>query len=159
MGVEPYKCDNSKLLAECNSLHLEIIQQRDAFQQKIFELNQRLRSVQHENHDLQDRVKRLTEKIDDLEDPKNKKNRNDLLNQKRKPFISTVRGGQFLAPTLKPLGSDNPSADKCACQKSKDDAIDRLRAEQDLNRVKSHLELIELYKSQVRKEKNMKKNE
>lgn len=159
MGVEPYKCDNSKLLAEVNSLHSDIIRQRDTFQHKIFDLNKRIRTLEQENRKLSDQCAHFKNQIDELEsqfeDPKQRKFRNDLLNQKRKPFVSTVRSGDFLPSTLNSIENmerENASSKsaKCPCQNAeKNDIFKRLYAEQELNRVKSHLELIDLYKAQV----------
>lgn len=159
MGVEPYKCDNSKLLTEVNSLHSDIIRQRDTFQHKIFDLNKRIRTFDQENRQLSDRCAQFKNQIDELEsrfeDPKHRKFRHDLLNQKRKPFVSTVRSGDFLPSTLKSIENmetDHTSgkSTKCSCQNTeKNDIFKRLYAEQELNRVKSHLELIDLYKAQV----------
>lgn len=147
MGVEPYKCDNSKLLAECNSLHLDMIRQHDMHQQKVFELNKKIRNLEYENRVLQRHCDELNAKLDEL-DPKQRKHRNDLLNEKRKPFISTVRSGEFLPSTLKSI--ENMSAkSKCQCQSEKNDLFTRLYAEQEANKVKTHFELMEVYKSQV----------
>lgn len=149
LGVEPYKCDNSKLLAECNSLHQDIIRQRDIYTQKIFELNKRLRGVEYENRELKHQCAELNAKIDEL-DPKQRKSRNDLLNQKRKPFISTVRSGELFPSTLKSIENmESGKSSKCSCHSEKDEMIARLYAEQEANKVKTHLELVELYKSQV----------
>lgn len=141
---------------------MELIRQRDSFQQKIFELNKRLRTVQHENHELDEQCKKLTSTVDDLEhqlgDPKLKKHQHDLLNQKRKPFISTVRSGEFLPSTLKSIENvdSSSSTSKCTCQATKNDYIARLNAEHEMNRVKTNLELIDLYKAQVSKENDTK---
>lgn len=149
LGVEPYKCDNSKLLAECNELHQDIIRQRDIYQQKIFELNKSIRNVEYENQELKQRCVELNAKIDEL-DPKQRKNRNDLLNQKRKPFVSTVRSGEFFPSTLKSIENmESGKTSKCSCHSEKNDLIARLYAEQEVNKVKTQMELIELYKSQV----------
>ncbi|XP_031640982.1 centrosomal protein of 135 kDa [Contarinia nasturtii] len=147
LGVEPYKCDNSKLLAECNSLHLDMIRQRDIYQTKIFELNKSIRNLEYVNRELNQQCAELNAKIDVL-DPKQRKSRNDLLNQKRKPFISTVRSGEFLPSTLKSIENMDGKS-KCTCQSEKDDMYARLYAEQEANKVKTHLELMELYKSQL----------
>lgn len=159
LGVEPYKCDNSKLLAEVNSLHSDIIRQRDTYQHKIFDLNKCIRTLELENRQLSDRCAHFKNHIDELEskfeDPTQRKSRNDLLNQKRKPFVSTVRSGDFLPSTLKSIENMETAirsgkSTKCFCQNAeKNDIFKRLYAEQEVNRAKSHLELIDLYKAQV----------
>uniref|UniRef100_T1H048 Uncharacterized protein n=1 Tax=Megaselia scalaris TaxID=36166 RepID=T1H048_MEGSC len=35
LGVEPYKCDNSRLLADCNKLHLELLHQKESYENEI----------------------------------------------------------------------------------------------------------------------------
>lgn len=146
-------------MAEVNSLHSDIIRQRDTFQHKIFQLNKCIRKLEQENRQLSDRCAHFKSQIDKLEcqfeDPKQRKSRNDLLNQKRKPFVSTVRSGDFLPSTLKSIENmETPNASgkstKCVCQNAENnDIFKRLYAEQEMNRVKSHLELIDLYKAQV----------
>lgn len=152
LGVEPYKCDNSKLLAECNNLHLDIIRQRDIYQKKIFELNKSIRNLESDNRELKHHCDELNAKLDIL-DPKQRKSRNDILNQKRKPFVSTVRSGEFLPLTLKSIENMDGKS-KCTCHSEKNDLISRLYAEQEANKVKTQLELMELYKSQVSCSKN-----
>lgn len=147
MGVEPYKCDNSKLLAECNSLHLDMIRQHDTHRHKVFELDKKVRNLEYENRELRRHCDELNVKIGGL-DPKQRKHRNDFLNEKRKPFISTVRSGEFLPSTLKSIENMDTQS-KCTCQTEKNDLLARLYAEQEANKVKTHLELMELYKSQV----------
>lgn len=122
-----------------------MIRQRDNFQQTIFELNRMIRKKDHENRELQLQCDELNAKITIL-DPKHRKSRNDLLNQKRKPFVSTVRSGEFLPSTLKSIENMDTKY-KCNCYSN--DLIAQFYAEQEANKVKTHLELVELYKSQV----------
>lgn len=35
LNVEPYKCDNSRLLSDCNHLHLELLNQRENYEREI----------------------------------------------------------------------------------------------------------------------------
>lgn len=117
-------------------------------------MNKRIRILEQENRQLENHCSSLSSKLDEyeIEDPKQRKFRNDLLNQKRKPFVSTVRSGEFLPSTLKSIENMDSAANKtkCNCQSSeKTDIFKRLYAEQEANKVKSHLELIDLYKSQV----------
>lgn len=126
-----------------------MIRQKDTFQQKMCHLNKHIRDIELENHELTDKVTELERKIDD---PKQRKHRNDLINQKRKPFISTVRSGEFTTGMLKSIDNmENigKNGAKCSCHAEKSEILSRLLAEQQANKVKSQLELIELYKSQV----------
>lgn len=126
-----------------------MIRQKDAFQQKIFQLSKLHRDADLRNRELADKVAELEHR---LEDPKQIKQRNDLINQKRKPFVSTVRSGEFTASTLKSMENmENVgrNAAKCRCHDQKNEILSRLYAEQQANKVTSQMELIELYKSQV----------
>lgn len=115
------------------------------YQEKIFQINKTLRNVEHENRELRQQCTEFEAKINEL-DPRQRKSRNDVLNQKRKPFVSTVRSGEFLPTTLKSI--ENMERLKCTCSE-KSDEFARLYAEQEANKVKTQLELIDLYKSQV----------
>lgn len=33
--MEPYKCDNSRLLAECNQLHLQFLKDREDYEERL----------------------------------------------------------------------------------------------------------------------------
>lgn len=128
---------------------MDIIRQRDMYTQKIFDLNKSIRNLEFENRQLNQHCVELETKLAEF-DPKQRKHRNELLNlnQKRKPFVSTVRSGEFLPSTLKSIENmdNNP---KCRCNPEKNDMLARLYAEQEANKVKTQLELMELYKSQV----------
>ncbi|XP_055902694.1 centrosomal protein of 135 kDa [Eupeodes corollae] len=100
LDVEPYKCDNSRLLAECNQLHLELIKQKEDSEEKICDLNQRIRNLEcdknyldeHCQH-LQAQIKAFILKSIDSNSVKNNKNG---VNMNKKPFVSTVRSGEFI---------------------------------------------------------------
>lgn len=101
---------------------------------------------------LEEQCAELNFKLNDLEqhvnDPKYKKNRNDQLNLNRKPFISTVRSGEFLPSTLK-LSDGDSHCSKCSHLNTLKFMTTQLDNEKEVNRVKSQLELVELYKKQV----------
>lgn len=75
LGVEPYKCDNSRLLAECNELHLELVKQRDKFVLANTELKCRVRNLQTDKKQLEERCLQAEAKIRQLQcgDSKSKK--------------------------------------------------------------------------------------
>ncbi|XP_053669259.1 centrosomal protein of 135 kDa [Anopheles marshallii] len=100
LGVEPYKCDNSRLLAECNDLHLELIKQQDKHILANTELRSRVRSLQAEKKQLEEKCLQAECKIRDLQTGASEsvKSRKDSTNKQRKPFISTVRAGTFYQP-------------------------------------------------------------
>ncbi|XP_058457113.1 putative leucine-rich repeat-containing protein DDB_G0290503 [Malaya genurostris] len=146
LGVEPYKCDNSRLLAECNGLHLELVKQRDKFVLANTELKCRLRNLQTDKKQLQERCLQIETKIRELQssDCKLKK---DGVNMQRKPFISTVRPGYYQTP--KCCDSQQPKT-RCECpcnQPRKTDImneIERLQVE-----TKNQTEVIDAYKKQI----------
>lgn len=119
------------------------------YTQQIFDLNKTIRNLEFENRHLNQQCVELETKLAEF-DPKQRKHRNELLNlkQKRKPFVSTVRSGEFLPSTLKSI-ENMDSNTKCRCNPENNDMLARLYAEQEANKVKTQLELIELYKSQV----------
>ncbi|XP_050097356.1 centrosomal protein of 135 kDa [Anopheles aquasalis] len=101
LGVEPYKCDNSRLLAECNELHLELIKQQDKHILANTELRSRVRSLQAEKKVLEEKCLQAEGRVRELQanggatgsSSDCAKSRKDSVNKQRKPFISTVRGG------------------------------------------------------------------
>lgn len=119
------------------------------YTQKFFELNKSIRNLEFDNRQLNQHCVELETKLAEF-DPKQRKHRNELLNlnQKRKPFVSTVRSGEFLPSTLKSIENMDGKT-KCHCNPEKNDMLARLYAEQEANKVKTQLELMELYKSQV----------
>lgn len=146
LGVEPYKCDNSRLLAECNELHLELVKQRDKFVLANTELKCRVRNLQTDKKQLEERCLQAEAKIRQLQcgDSKSKK---DGANMQRKPFVSTVRPGQYQPSTC--CGVEKRES-KCCCpcnQARKTEIlheIERLQVE-----TKNQEEVIEAYKKQI----------
>lgn len=65
--MEPYKCDNSKLLAENSSLHLENIKQRDRLDFKNLDLIKKIRSLEQDKTYLEEHNSELGLKIRELE--------------------------------------------------------------------------------------------
>ncbi|KAI8123380.1 Centrosomal protein of 135 kDa [Lucilia cuprina] len=98
LGVEPYKCDNSRLLQECNQLHTQIIKQQEEYEEKIQELNIKIRDLQTDKLHLQQQCEQLQQQL-------------KLIQTKTKPFITTVRSGHEL-PALQPLQEHNSNL-KC----------------------------------------------
>lgn len=140
-------------MAECNNLHLEIIKQRDVFNEKIHSLNKTIRNLKLDNQYLEEQCAEQNKRIIDLEsqsgDPKFKKNRNDQTNQKRKPFLSIVPSGVFLPPAHKASDTKNDLTSCCCSCHSMQNDYATLNLERERNNVKTQLELVELYKSQV----------
>lgn len=153
LGIEPYKCDNSKLLAECNALHLEIIKERDKHQKQIFGLNETIRKLRLDKLHLKEECKELNERVVELEnqlcDPRHHKNQTNQALKNRKPFISTVRSGDYFSKQG-PLSGANTDDKSAPSSPSKSSQLRRFVAiELEQNNVQSQAELIELYKSQI----------
>lgn len=158
LGVEPYKCDNSKLLAECNGLHLEMMKQRDAFETQINDLKKTIRDLELDKKYLDEQCAELRNSVAELEqmvdDPRYKKNRTNKAVQKRKPFISTVRSGDFPAPPPLPTKGDDGNSHFGKCSHSVRKECQCLAAEYEHNNVQNQLELVALYKQQLERRNN-----
>ncbi|XP_038107833.1 centrosomal protein of 135 kDa isoform X2 [Culex quinquefasciatus] len=147
LGVEPYKCDNSRLLSEVNGLHLELVKQRDKFVLANTELKCRVRVLQTDKKQLDERCLQAEAKIRELLHSADSKSRKNGVNMQRKPFVSTVRAGYYQPPKC----CDAQAQDsKCHCpcnQPRKTDVlheIERLQAE-----TKNQEEVIDAYKKQI----------
>ncbi|XP_037909139.1 centrosomal protein of 135 kDa isoform X2 [Hermetia illucens] len=104
LGVEPYKCDNSRLLSECNSLHLELVKQKDEFEEKICDYRQKIRNLEADKLHLEEHCAQLEKNVRDLLvklSGGSKSNKNDV-NMSRKPFISTVKSGGYVPNPAEP---------------------------------------------------------
>lgn len=158
LGVEPYKCDNSKLLAECNGLHLAMIKQCDTFEAQINDLKKTIRDLQLDKQYLDEQCVELRNTVAELEqmidDPRYKKNRTNRAVQKRKPFISTVRSGDFPALPPLPVKGDDQNSHSAKCSHSTQKECQCLAAEYNHNNVQTQLELIALYKQQLERRNN-----
>lgn len=100
LGVEAYKCDNSKLLAEVTALNKQIIHLKDQFENKKCDVSKRIRNLEMDKRYLEDHLQQMGDRYEELEgkyqdlfDPKRKLT--------RKPFVSTVKSGCFIPPSLR----------------------------------------------------------
>ncbi len=95
LGIEPYKCDNSRLLSENNALHLELIEQRGQFDKKILNLKNAIRNLEVDKNYLDDHCFELVSKISEMEHrgKGGGKGHDDGKVKHKKPFISAVPGG------------------------------------------------------------------
>ncbi|KFB46792.1 AGAP010985-PA-like protein [Anopheles sinensis] len=153
LGVEPYKCDNSRLLAECNELHLELIRQQDKHILANTELRSRLRSLQAEKKQLEEKCVQAESRVRELQTTSDGvKSRKNSVNTQRKPFISTVRAGGFYQPPkcceqgMQPQGL--PPTCRCPCNQMKQTdvlhEVERLQVE-----TKNQQGVIDALKNQV----------
>ncbi|KAJ8668217.1 hypothetical protein QAD02_009880 [Eretmocerus hayati] len=53
LAVEPYKCDNARLVQECNQLHLELIEAKETIQKQSNDYKRRIRKLESELSGLQ----------------------------------------------------------------------------------------------------------
>lgn len=104
LGVEAYKCDNSKLLAEVNRLNQELIRQRDQQEAAKCEKGRSIRNLEMDKKYLEEHLQELGERYEELEakywdvvDPKRK--------PIRRPFISTVKSGALIPQSVGVGGS------------------------------------------------------
>ncbi|XP_075161369.1 centrosomal protein 135kDa isoform X2 [Haematobia irritans] len=109
LGVEPYKCDNARLLQQNNQLHMQTVQQQEEYEEKIRELNTKVRDLQTDKFHLQQQTELLqhqlkTNHIKQTANSNTMKHGNDT--KPKKPFITTVRSGDQL-PSLQTLQEHN----------------------------------------------------
>ncbi|XP_026833676.1 centrosomal protein of 135 kDa isoform X2 [Drosophila erecta] len=106
LGVEPYKCDNSRLLAECNELHLQFLRDREDYELRLCESERKIRNLELDKQHLQSHNDGLQSQLDALltkqmvSSVTNKKSQAGIGRQTKKPFITTVRSGNVLPTVL-----------------------------------------------------------
>lgn len=156
LGVEPYKCDNSRLLAECNQLHQQQLRQRDHDSLRYAALNQQIRRLEIDKNHLTEHNSMLEFKLRELEelqvatgsDAKGAKQKKDGDNMNRKPFISTVRSGLPIPKLLKHSSISHGTSSNISSAKGDghhNNTVNKLQAE-----IKNQIDLIDAYKKQVK---------
>ncbi|XP_017019530.1 centrosomal protein of 135 kDa isoform X2 [Drosophila kikkawai] len=116
LGVEPYKCDNARLLAECNELHLQFLRDREDYELRLCESQRKIRNLETDREHLQSHNVGLQHQLDALlskqmvSSTAAKRTQIGVNRQAKKPFITTVRSGNVL-PSV--LGSSSSAALKC----------------------------------------------
>ncbi|KAF7998336.1 hypothetical protein HCN44_009734 [Aphidius gifuensis] len=90
--IDPYKCDNTRLLKECNQLHSDIIESKQIHLKQTKEFKKKINKLESECNDLQLASSRNLKRIKDLEfESSNKSKRiQELLGKCCKPTISNV---------------------------------------------------------------------
>ncbi|KAH8242129.1 hypothetical protein KR026_005523 [Drosophila bipectinata] len=164
LGVEPYKCDNSRLLAECNELHLQFLREREDYELRQCESDRKIRDLQTDKEHLQTHNAALQNQLDALLSKQlisasnTKRLRGGASGPVKKPFISTVRGGN--APPLV-LGPSTLKCTKCNAgvfQKTttttKDGVtVTQTSGQEELDKIQNELttagEQLEFYKRKV----------
>ncbi|XP_036326953.1 centrosomal protein of 135 kDa-like [Rhagoletis pomonella] len=161
LGVEPYKCDNSRLLAECNQLHQQSLKDREEYEQRNFELSQKIRNLVTDKIHLEEHCQQLQQQLASLLAKQqsssfapNMKNAKDKV---KKPFISTVRSGERIPPLMD--NASNLRCTKCNTQTIHSHALNgggsapsaalKIELEKLENRVKDLTEQLEFYKRKI----------
>ncbi|XP_011329038.2 centrosomal protein of 135 kDa isoform X2 [Ooceraea biroi] len=67
LTVDPYKCDNVRLVQECNQLHSDLIEAKEMHQKQIKDLKKQIHRLECECNDLQLASSRNIHKIKELE--------------------------------------------------------------------------------------------
>ncbi|XP_076748654.1 uncharacterized protein LOC143422118 isoform X1 [Xylocopa sonorina] len=90
--IDPYKCDNVRLVQECNQLHLDLMKERESHQKQIKDLKKEIYKLERECNDLQVASSRNLHRIKELETESAKKSKRILELQGKclKPTISNV---------------------------------------------------------------------
>lgn len=147
METEPYRCDNAKLLAGNNLLHLETLRLKENHESEIIELNQKIRNLELDKKLLEEHCTVLGYKLSGS-DPKTAKNLQNGRNMNKKPFVSTVKSGSTFPKISGIFKSVEDKLSNCTCSMSKSDnvlfEIQRLQ-----NDTKTQSELLESYRKQL----------
>lgn len=67
LSVDPYKCDNARLVQECNQLHSDLIEAKEGHQKQIKDLKKQIHKLECECNDLQLASSRNIHKVKELE--------------------------------------------------------------------------------------------
>ncbi|XP_053977812.1 centrosomal protein of 135 kDa isoform X1 [Hylaeus volcanicus] len=92
LAVDPYKCDNARLVQECNQLHSELIKGKECHQKQIRDSKKEIYKLERECNDLQLASSRNLQRIKELETESSKKSKKILELQGKclKPTINNV---------------------------------------------------------------------
>ncbi|XP_017758921.1 PREDICTED: centrosomal protein of 135 kDa-like [Eufriesea mexicana] len=90
--IDPYKCDNVRLVQECNQLHLDLIKEKENHQKQIKDSKKEIYKLERECNDLQLASSRNLHRIKELEIESANKSKRILELQGKclKPIISNV---------------------------------------------------------------------
>ncbi|EFN85731.1 Centrosomal protein of 135 kDa [Harpegnathos saltator] len=92
LTVDPYKCDNARLVRECNQLHADLIEAKETHQKQVKELKKQIHKLECECNDLQLASSRNIHKIKELESESAAKSKKilELQGKCSKPTIINV---------------------------------------------------------------------
>nr|XP_022912788.1 centrosomal protein of 135 kDa isoform X2 [Onthophagus taurus] len=141
LGAEPYKCDNAKLVKECNDLHLAFLQYKERSEKNQQELKNRVCELERVKTDCNKENEELKSQVKVLEENSLKSNR-QIKSTATKPFKTST------AASLKPKITPRETSSAMCMAENK---ISNLTKE--INRLKNDkLELAQAniaYKNQV----------
>nr|XP_033320790.1 centrosomal protein of 135 kDa isoform X2 [Megalopta genalis] len=91
-AIDPYKCDNARLVDECNRLHFDLSKAKENHQKQIKDLKREIHKLERECNDLQLASSRNLHRIKELETESSRKSKKILELQGKclKPTISNV---------------------------------------------------------------------
>ncbi|XP_043259475.1 centrosomal protein of 135 kDa-like isoform X2 [Colletes gigas] len=109
LAADPYKCDNVRLVQECNQLHTDLIKAKECHQKQIRDLKKEIHKLERECNDLQLAFSHNLHRIKELETESSKKSKKILQLQGKclKPIISNVGLGKLLSSVYKKLIQEN----------------------------------------------------
>ncbi|XP_008217193.1 centrosomal protein of 135 kDa isoform X3 [Nasonia vitripennis] len=92
LAVDPYKCDNAKLVQECNKVHLELIELKETHQKQINDYKKKIRKLESELSDLQLSFSKNLQRIKQLETESANKSKKILELQGKccRPIVNNV---------------------------------------------------------------------
>lgn len=98
LAVDPYKCDNAKLVQECNKVHLELIELKETHQKQINDYKKKIRKLESELSDLQLSFSKNLQRIKQLETESANKSKKILELQGKccKPIVNNVNLGKYI---------------------------------------------------------------
>ncbi|XP_037880211.1 centrosomal protein of 135 kDa isoform X2 [Glossina fuscipes] len=109
LGVEPYKCDNSRLLTECNQLHLQLIRQKEGYEEQINELHKKNRELETDKSHLHKQCQQLQNQLGSIQSKTNigVVKSGARVDKGKKPFITAVRSGDMFSSAVNLLQDHN----------------------------------------------------
>jgi centrosomal protein CEP135 len=98
LAIDPYKCDNARLVQECNQLHSDLIELKETQQKQTKDLKKQIHKLECECNDLQLVSSRNIHKIKELETESAAKSKKILELQGKclKPTIVNVGFGTVI---------------------------------------------------------------
>ena len=95
MAIDPYKCDNARLVQECNKIHLELIETKEENQKLSNDYKKKIRKLESELSDLQLSFSKNLQRIKQLETESSNKSKkiSELLGKCCKPIVNNVNLG------------------------------------------------------------------